>query len=151
MGRMGNNFSTCCWQATYHILMWRWCRSVQFVVIQKIFFKYLSIYFETEGHDFTSETVSSEECLHAVCYLHLLTEHVPQQLIEQVLRIKQRHKHTSQLILTIIIHELSSQVLFIFKRVIVSWYALVFFLNWTIWTKVVLVTLLCCSFLSIND
>lgn len=56
-------------------------------------------YLETEGHDFTGQTVASEESLHGVSQLYLLGEHIPQQLIQQVARVKQCHQHTGQLVL----------------------------------------------------
>lgn len=57
------------------------------------------LYLETEGHDFTGQAVASEQSLHGVSQLHLLGEHVPQQLIQQVARVKQCHQHTGQLVL----------------------------------------------------
>ena len=56
-------------------------------------------YLETEGHDFTGQAVASEQSLHRVSQLYLLGEHVPQQLIQQVAGVKQRHQHTGQLVL----------------------------------------------------
>ncbi len=49
-------------------------------------------YLETEGHYFAGQAVSSEESLHGVRQLHLFREHVPQQLVEEVAGVKQRHQ-----------------------------------------------------------
>lgn len=57
-------------------------------------------YLETEGHDFTGQAVASEESLHGVSQLHLLGEHVPQQLVQEVARVKQSDQHPRQLILS---------------------------------------------------
>lgn len=53
-----------------------------------------SIYLEAEGHDLASQTVASEESLHGVSQLHLFREHIPEQLVEQVPGVKQRHQHS---------------------------------------------------------
>lgn len=62
----------------------------------------MSIYLEAEGHDFASETVASKERLHGVSKLHLFRKHIPEQLVEQVPGVKERHQHPCQLILQII-------------------------------------------------
>lgn len=58
-----------------------------------------SPYLKAESHDFTGQAVSPEKCLHGVGQLNFFREHVPQQLVEQVPRVKQCHQHPSQLIL----------------------------------------------------
>lgn len=58
-------------------------------------------YLKTEGHYLAGQAVSSEEGLHGVGQLHLFGEHVPQQLIEEVAGVEQRHQHPCELILQI--------------------------------------------------
>lgn len=59
-----------------------------------------AVYLEAEGHDLAGQTVSSEQSLHGVRQLHLLGEHVPQQLVQEVARVKQSDQHPRQLILS---------------------------------------------------
>ena len=61
----------------------------------------LAVDLEAERHDLAGEAVAAEERLHAVGDLHLFGEHVPQQLIQQVLGVEQVDEHTRQLVLSI--------------------------------------------------
>lgn len=51
------------------------------------------------SHDLGAQRVPAEQSLHTVRDFYLAIEHVPQQGRQQVLRIEQCDKHTSQLIL----------------------------------------------------
>lgn len=59
------------------------------------------MYLETEGHYFAGQAVSPEEGLHGVGQLHLFRKHIPQQLVEEVAGVKQRHQDSCELILKI--------------------------------------------------
>lgn len=60
---------------------------------------YIYIHLKAEGHYFAGQAVAPKKGLHGVGQFHFFGEHVPQELVEQVTRVKQCYEHSGELIL----------------------------------------------------